>query len=231
MTGGVVLPFGPLVSPPSPLLGFNNNLRYKGQVFHVQTEDSGIRHPHVITHLFMDGGRILKTTKTSYADHVGKRGYADHVKTLMKEQHKAMFRTLKAGDLDELIAQKSGGRPTGAVEPPPEAPAAKQEPDAPAEAAPVGARPPEPGAAGGGPPTARDGADEGREDDVEQREHRRQRRRGPGRGPAAMQQFGGGGPPPGAKATAPSNPKARKRARSSGSGIRGGRPLDGPGWS
>lgn len=156
MTGEVVLPFGPLVSPPSPLLGFNNNLRYKGQVFHVQTEDSGIRHPHVITHLFMDGGRILKTTKTSYADHVGKPGYADHVKTLMKEQHKAMFRTLKAGDLDELIAQKSGGRPTGAVEPPPEAPAAKQELDAPAEAAPVVARAPEPEAAEDGPPTTRD---------------------------------------------------------------------------
>ena len=107
------------VSPPSPLLGFNNNLRYKGEVFHVQTEDSGVRHPHVITHLFMDGGRILKTTKTSYADHVGKPRYADHVKSLMKEQHKAMFRMLKAGDLDALIAQKSG-RATGAVEVPPE---------------------------------------------------------------------------------------------------------------
>lgn len=103
------------MSRPSPLLGFNNNLRYKGQVFHVQTEDSGVRHPHVITHLFMDGGRILKTTKTSYAEHVGQPGYAEHVKALMKEQHKAMFRTLKAGDLDELIAQKSG-RATGAVE-------------------------------------------------------------------------------------------------------------------
>ena len=60
-----------VVKAPSPLLGFNNNVRHKGRVFHIQTEDSGIRHPHIITHLFADGGRILKTTKTSYAEHVG----------------------------------------------------------------------------------------------------------------------------------------------------------------
>lgn len=134
MTRQVVLASASIVSRPSPLLGFNNNLRYKGQVFHVQTEDSGVRHPHVITHLFMDGGRILKTTKTSYADHVGTPGYADHVKALMKEQHKAMFRLLKAGDLDELIAQKSG-RATGAVENPPESsPKPSPEPGAAPEA-------------------------------------------------------------------------------------------------
>ncbi|MCC6646425.1 MAG: hypothetical protein IT374_12745 [Polyangiaceae bacterium] len=128
------------MSRPSPLLGFNNNLRYKGQVFHVQTEDSGVRHPHVITHLFMDGGRILKTTKTSYADHVGQPGFADHVKALMKEQHRAMFRTLKAGDLDELIAQKSpsAARPTepalGAAAAPPDVAPTREAGAAPAEA-------------------------------------------------------------------------------------------------
>ena len=46
---------------PSPLLGYNNNVRHKGRVFHIQTEDSGVNHPHIITHLFADGGRILKS--------------------------------------------------------------------------------------------------------------------------------------------------------------------------
>jgi hypothetical protein len=46
-------------------------------MFHIQTEDSGIRHPHVITHLFADGGRILKTTKTSYAEHIGQERLSD----------------------------------------------------------------------------------------------------------------------------------------------------------
>jgi hypothetical protein len=99
----------------SPLLGFNNNVRHKGRLFHIQTEDSGIRHPHVITHLFMDGGRILKTIKTSYAEHVGNDRLAEVVRELMKAQHKTMFIALRDGQFDRIIdgdeASKSGERP------------------------------------------------------------------------------------------------------------------------
>lgn len=97
----------------SPLLGYNNNVRHKGRVFHIQTEDSGVKHPHVITHIFMDGGRILKSTKTSYAEHVGNDGLADTVRKMMKDQHKAMFVALRDGQLDHLIP------PSGASIPPP----------------------------------------------------------------------------------------------------------------
>src|SRR5882762_4828417 len=92
-----------LTKYPSPLLGFNNNVRHKGRVFHIQTEDSGVRHPHIITHLFADGGRILKTTKTSYAEHVGENGLAETVRAMMQEQHKAMFIALRDGQFDHLF--------------------------------------------------------------------------------------------------------------------------------
>src|SRR5579863_1654472 len=87
----------------SPLLGYNNNVRHKNRVFHIQTEDSGIKHPHIITHIFMDGGRILKSVKTSYADHVGTEKLGDIVRQMMKDQHKAMFRALRDGDLDGVV--------------------------------------------------------------------------------------------------------------------------------
>jgi hypothetical protein len=87
----------------SPLLGFNNNVKHRGRLFHIQTEDSGVRHPHVITHLFMDGGRILKTVKTSYAQHIGSDRIADVVRTLMKEQHKMMFIALRGGQFDYVL--------------------------------------------------------------------------------------------------------------------------------
>src|SRR6185503_1306566 len=74
--------------PVSPLLGYNNNVRHKNRVFHIQTEDSGVKHPHIITHLFMDGGRILKSVKRSYAEHVGADGMQEIVKQMMKEQPK-----------------------------------------------------------------------------------------------------------------------------------------------
>ena len=87
----------------SPLLGFNNNVKHRGRLFHIQTEDSGVRHPHVITHLFMDGGRILKTIKTSYAEHVGSDKLAQVVRDLMKEQHKMMFIALRDGQFDHVL--------------------------------------------------------------------------------------------------------------------------------
>ncbi len=92
----------------SPLLGFNTNVKHKGKVFHIQTEDSGIKHPHIITHLFADGGRILKSTKTSYAEHIGDEDLTEAVRSKMKAQHKAMFIALRDGEYDSLIDDMRG---------------------------------------------------------------------------------------------------------------------------
>lgn len=113
----------------SPQLGFNNNVKHKGRLFHVQTEDSGLRRPHVITHLFADGGRILKTTKTSYAEHVESPNVVETVIAMMKEQHKAMFVALRDGEFDHLFASSTtrASIPVPAVAPEP-APAVAPEP-------------------------------------------------------------------------------------------------------
>ena len=87
---------------PSPLLGYNNNVRHRGKVFHIQTEDSGVKYGHIITHLFMDGGRILKSVKTGYAEYIGNERMADIVREMMKQQHKAMFIALRDGKFDSI---------------------------------------------------------------------------------------------------------------------------------
>jgi hypothetical protein len=87
---------------PSPLLGYNNNVRHKGKVFHIQTEDSGVKYGHIITHLFMDGGRILKSVKTTYSEYIGNERMADIVREMMKQQHKAMFIALRDGKFDPM---------------------------------------------------------------------------------------------------------------------------------
>jgi hypothetical protein len=89
--------------PTSPLLGYNNNVRHKGKVFHVQTEDSGIKYGHIITQLFMDGGRILKSVKTSYAEYIASERRGEIVREMMKQQHKAMFIALRDGRFDAVI--------------------------------------------------------------------------------------------------------------------------------
>lgn len=100
-----------VTNAPSPLVGFNNNVRHKGKVFHIQTEDSGVKYPHVITHLFADGGRILKSVKTSYEAHLGAANFQAVVRELMKAQHKAMFIALRAGEYDAAIEQLEAGSP------------------------------------------------------------------------------------------------------------------------
>lgn len=82
------------------VLGFNHNVRYKGEVFHVQTEDSGAASPRIITLLYR-GGVILASKKTSYADILKIENLGTVVEELMKDQHKAMMRRLKAGEFDQ----------------------------------------------------------------------------------------------------------------------------------
>ncbi len=84
------------------VVGFNHNFSYKGQVYHVQTEDSGVRNPHIITLLYR-GGTILSSKKTSYADIIKVDNLEVVVEELMKSQHREMLRLLKNGDLDELL--------------------------------------------------------------------------------------------------------------------------------
>jgi hypothetical protein len=81
-------------------VGFNHNIMYKGEMFHVQTEDSGRANPHIITLLYR-GGTIIASKKTSYADIIKVDGLEKVVEELMKEQHKEMLRCLKAGQYDE----------------------------------------------------------------------------------------------------------------------------------
>lgn len=85
--------------------GFNHNVKYRGRVFHCQTEDSGVANPHIITHLFV-GGNILATKKTSYADIVKSDKLEEVVQDLMQEQHKEILKKLLSGSYDEAIEQR-----------------------------------------------------------------------------------------------------------------------------
>lgn len=86
------------------LTGFNHNVKHKGKVYHVQTEDSGVKNAHIITHLFV-GGNILASKKTSYNEILAVENLAEVARGLMEEQHKEMLRNLINGVYD--TAEKS----------------------------------------------------------------------------------------------------------------------------
>ena len=101
------------------LSGFNTNVRHRSTLFHVQSEDSGRSHPHVITHLYY-GGTILASEKTSYADQVDASDLPSVVKALMERQHKAVLRRLISGGFDHLIRERLGAEALGEPGPPDE---------------------------------------------------------------------------------------------------------------
>jgi hypothetical protein len=90
-------------SAAPPLVGFNNNVRYRGMRFHIQTEDSGVTKPHIITHLFADGGYVIKSVRTDYSEHLDRPDRPTLIQRLMREQHRAMALDLRDGRLDETI--------------------------------------------------------------------------------------------------------------------------------
>src|SRR3954468_7272075 len=86
--------------------GFNHNIKHKGKLFHIQTEDSGRDNPHIITHVFV-GGNILASKKTSYADIVKADRLESIVRELMEEQQKSVLRNLINGVYDTSDAPKT----------------------------------------------------------------------------------------------------------------------------
>lgn len=116
------------------VLGFNHNIQYKGEIFHIQTEDSGVATPHIITLLYR-GGTIVASKKTSYADIIKADNLEQVVEELMKDQHKEILRRLKSGEFDARSFGGSNDEPVETAEEVETAPVPPPEPDAPSDSA------------------------------------------------------------------------------------------------
>lgn len=81
------------------LSGFNHNLKYRGRVYHIQTEDGGKDNPQIVTHAFL-GGIILDTVRQSYEDLLGNPDFQDVLRGRMKAQHLEEIRKLFSGAFD-----------------------------------------------------------------------------------------------------------------------------------
>jgi hypothetical protein len=78
------------------LVGYNTNVAYKGATYHIQTEDSGVKNPVILTLLYSEGA-ILASRKTSYAHILEDPDSKEKIEKLMKAQHKIMIKELISG--------------------------------------------------------------------------------------------------------------------------------------
>lgn len=99
--------------------GFNTDFKYRGETYHIQTEDNGRSNPVVVSLLYHKGA-ILASRRTPYGELAGKPGYEPELLALMKSQHKDLMRALLAGALDKngsapAVPGGSGAHPAEAA--------------------------------------------------------------------------------------------------------------------
>lgn len=78
------------------LIGFNNNIVYKDDVYHVQTENSGPNKPVITTFIYLKGS-IVASKKHDYTGILNEEDSEKTIRQLMENQHKNMIKALLAG--------------------------------------------------------------------------------------------------------------------------------------
>jgi hypothetical protein len=78
------------------ITGFNTDVKYKGVVYHVQTEDKGPANPLIET-LIYKGGEILGSRRLPYGELVKDPNDEATITKLMEDQHKGMMQEVKRG--------------------------------------------------------------------------------------------------------------------------------------
>ena len=80
------------------ITGFNTDVKYRGVVYHVQTEDKGTANPLIET-LIYKGGEILGSRRLPYAE-LASAGDEAAITKLMEDQHKNVIMEVKKGRYD-----------------------------------------------------------------------------------------------------------------------------------
>lgn len=85
------------------IIGFNTDIKYRDEVFHIQTEDKGESNPTVET-LVYHNGEILLSRRIAYSHLVKKSDARKRIKSMMKTQHDQVISELKGGKFLHLLS-------------------------------------------------------------------------------------------------------------------------------
>lgn len=85
------------------IVGYNTDIKYRQEVFHIQTEDKGQGNPLIETLVYLHG-EILLSRRISYAHLLASAEKTKKVKSLMKNQHDQVINELKEGQFSHLMS-------------------------------------------------------------------------------------------------------------------------------
>jgi hypothetical protein len=138
------------------ITGFNTDVEHNGVVYHVQTEDKGLKSPLILSLVYV-GGTILASKRTPYDDLIASGFDEDKLAERLQRQHKLICAAIHTGRIEDLKQQTERDASSRAkppepeqkieqeqkVEPQIELPQAIPQESAPEETAPVEASPPD----------------------------------------------------------------------------------------
>lgn len=86
------------------ITGFNTDVEHEGVVYHVQTEDKGLKSPLILSLVYV-GGTILASRRTPYEDLID-AGYDEKkLAERLNRQHKLICAAIHAGRIEDLKRQ------------------------------------------------------------------------------------------------------------------------------
>ena len=88
------------------LPGYNDNIRIKNQVYHVQTETRGTKDAPYIVTLVFSSGKILYRRKTEWLGAVDTDDALKQFKALLEEQHADVISQIKNDTLERADADE-----------------------------------------------------------------------------------------------------------------------------
>ena len=80
--------------------GFNTDVKHRGVVYHVQTEDKGVRNPKVETLVYV-GGSIIYTKAIPYDEILNTDKQQEIIQAIMEEQHSQIMDDIRKGKFHE----------------------------------------------------------------------------------------------------------------------------------
>ena len=86
------------------ITGFNTDVEHEGVVYHVQTEDKGLRSPLLLSLVYV-GGTILASKRTPYDDLIAAGFDEKALAERLQRQHKLICAAIRAGRIEDLKRQ------------------------------------------------------------------------------------------------------------------------------
>jgi hypothetical protein len=99
------------------ITGFNTDVEHDGVVYHVQTEDKGLKTPLLLSLVYV-GGTILASKRTPYDDLIASGFDEKILAERLQRQHKLICAAIHAGRIEDLKRQTERDSATRASKPP-----------------------------------------------------------------------------------------------------------------